>query len=301
MTSPELTTFRLTFDAMGSSCEVMLAAVNEAEARRLAQFAIDEVKRIEHKYSRYTQDGVTAQINRAAGGDWIQVDEETLSLLSYADSLYEASGGLFDMTSGVLRRAWNFKQPALPSETVLNEALSLIGWHRVERDGEALRLPDVGMEVDFGGFGKEYAADRAAEVLMGEGVQHGYVNLAGDMRIIGPKPDGQPWQIGIQDPRVPGRVVATIPVESGALATSGDYERFFELDGKRYCHILDPKRGFPVGYWRSISVLAPVAIVAGSCTTIAMLKEQAGIEFLESTGMDYLAIDHGGENYQKTF
>jgi thiamine biosynthesis lipoprotein len=157
------------------------------------------------------------------------------------------------------------------------------------------------MELDFGGFGKEYAADRAAEVLIGKGAQHGYVNLAGDMRILGPKPNGQPWQIGIQNPRDPGRVVATIPVERGALATSGDYERFFELDGKRYCHIIDPKRGFPVTYWRSISVLAPVAIVAGSCTTITMLKERAGLEFLESTGMDYLAIDQAGEIYQKTF
>jgi len=120
------------------------------------------------------------------------------------------------------------------------------------------------------------------------------VNLGGDMRFIGPQPDGEPWMIGIQDPRDAEGSVASIPVSQGALATSGDYERYFDLDGQRYCHILDPRSGMPVSHWRSVSVLAPLAIAAGSCATIAMLKQADGLDFLEQSGMSYLAIDHAG-------
>jgi thiamine biosynthesis lipoprotein len=115
------------------------------------------------------------------------------------------------------------------------------------------------------------------------------------MRFIGPRMDGRPWSIGIQDPREAEGVLATINVSEGALATSGDYERFFELDGQRYCHILDPRDGMPVRYWRSVSVLAPVAVAAGSCSTIAMLKQRDGLDFLNASDMAYLAVDDEGQ------
>ena len=155
------------------------------------------------------------------------------------------------------------------------------------------------MELDFGGFGKEYAADRAGAVLAARGLRHGYVNLAGDMRMLGPKPDGSPWMIGIQDPRDKTAILATIPVDRGGLATSGDYERYFELDGKRYCHILDPRSGQPVTHWRTVSVVAPLAVVAGNCATIAMLKQADGLAFLEACGMNYLAVDQSGTVHVK--
>jgi thiamine biosynthesis lipoprotein len=118
------------------------------------------------------------------------------------------------------------------------------------------------------------------------------------MRVIGPKPDGTPWMVGIQDPRKKDGVIATIPIERGALATSGDYERYFELDGKRYCHVIDPRTAQPVTYWSSVSVLAPVAIAAGSCSTIAMLKQADGLAFLAASGWSYLAIDQQGEMHR---
>jgi FAD:protein FMN transferase len=288
-------TFRLPFEAMASRCEIVIAAADETQAHALAQDAIDEVKRIEDKYSRYRPDSVVSRINTAAGQAWIECDAETTSLFDYADALFRYSDGLFDITSGVLRRAWNFNVAQVPSAETLAPLLALIGWQRVERKEAQLRLPVAGMQIDFGGFGKEYAADRAASVLAAKGVQHGYVNLAGDLRVIGPQPDGQPWLIGIQDPRQQGRIVATIPVASGALATSGDYERFFEFDGQRYCHVLDPRTGKSVTHWRSVSVLAPLAVAAGSCTTIAMLKQAAGNGFLDDSGMAYLAIDAQGK------
>lgn len=290
--------FRLPFAAMASQCEIVLAANDLASAQALAAPAMAEVARIEHKYSRYRSDSIVAQINQAAGQAAVVCDEETLALLQFADELYQHSDGLFDLTSGVLRRVWDFRQPRLPDPAALAQSLSLIGWQRVQRDGSSIHLPQAGMQLDFGGFGKEYAADRAADVLRQHGVQHGYVNLAGDFRILGPRPNGAPWQIGIQDPRQRERLIASIPVLQGALTTSGDYERYFELDGRRYCHILDPRDGHAVQHWRSITVLAPLAIVAGGVCTIAMLKQQQAIDFLDASGYSYLAIDQQGRPHQ---
>ncbi len=288
------------FEAMACHCEIALAGLpDEASSRALAAQAIAEVRRIETKYSRYRADSIVSRINAAAGGDPVACDDETLSLLDYANSMHQSSGGLFDITSGVLRRAWNFKQPRVPTEAELAPLRALIGWPEVQRDGALLRLPRAGMELDFGGFGKEYAADRAGALLATQGLRHGYVNLGGDFRVIGPKPDGSPWMMGIQHPRQRGALVATIPVSQGGLATSGDYERFFELDGRRYCHILDPRSGMPVTQWQTVSVLAPLARVAGHCSTVAMLLQAEGLRFLEASGMDYLAVDQQGHIHLK--
>jgi thiamine biosynthesis lipoprotein len=173
--------------------------------------------------------------------------------------------------------------------------LALVGWQKVVLQDQSIALPLAGMEVDLGGFGKEYAADRAAQVLKQKGVTSGYVNLAGDMRFLGPKPTGEPWMIGIQDPRQPDRVVSTLPMMQGGLATSGDYERYFELNGQRYCHVLNPKTGMPVSYWRCVSVTAPAAVVSGCTSTMAMLKEEDGLAFLQATGFEFFAIDHTGK------
>jgi FAD:protein FMN transferase len=286
---------RTMFEAMASRCEVRLAAPDLPTAQRLMQLAIDEVRRVETKYSRYRPDSIVSRINAAAGKEAVACDRETMDLIGYAGALFGASGGLFDITSGVLRRAWDFRQPRVPRASALEPLLALVGWHKVQCGAEDVLLRQAGMEIDFGGFGKEYAADRAAALLADAGVRHGYVNLGGDMRFLGPQLNGKPWNIGIQDPRDPDGVVATIPVSQGALATSGDYERYFELDGRRYCHILDPRSGMPVRHWRSVSVLAPLAVAAGSCSTIAMLKQQDGLSFLNASDMGYLAVDDEGQ------
>ncbi len=283
--------FAVRFGAMASQCEVQLAARDETHAQQLAAPAIAEVRRIETTYSRYRDDSIVSRINRAAGAGWTEIDAETEALFGYADALYASSGGLFDITSGVLRRAWDFRQPRLPEPAQLDALRALIGWDRVERAPGRIRLPQAGMEIDFGGFGKEYAADRAAALL---GMHSGYVNLGGDLRVMGPQPDGSPWQIGIQHPRRDDEMVATIAIAAGALATSGDYERFFELDGKRYCHVLDPRSGYPVAHWQAVSILAPLAVAAGSVATIAMLKGREAIDFLDQAGLAYLAVAFDG-------
>lgn len=290
---------RFGFRAMGGSCEIMLAGLGKKEAGRLADLGMKEVARIERKYSRYQPKSIVSAINVQAGIDGVGCDEETSALLDYADALYQSSGGLFDVTSGVLRQAWDFSSVRLPEPEKLMPLLALIGWQRVERKAGWVRLPFKGMQLDLGGIGKEYAADAAAVVLEEEGVRHGYVNLAGDIRVIGPKPAGEPWVIGIRDPRVAGKMMASIPVVSGAIATSGDYERYIDIAGKRFCHILNPLTGFPVTFWRSVTVLAPLATTAGSCTTIAMLMENRGLAYLQESGFRYLAVDQTGKIYNQ--
>jgi FAD:protein FMN transferase len=287
------------FDAMASACEVRLAGTSTRQLRDAAQAAIDEVRRIEFKYSRYRTDSIVSRINASAGTDGLlEVDDETAQLLGFAAQLFESSAGLFDITSGVLRRAWDFRAGRVPEPAAVSALLGLVGWQKVAWTGHTLTLPNPGMEIDFGGFGKEYAADRAHAVLVARGLRHGYVNLGGDIRVLGAQADGTPWRIGIQHPRDADSLVASLEVSEGALATSGDYERFFEHDGRRYCHILDPRSGWPVDAWQSISVFAPVCVAAGAMSTIAMLKRSAALDFLREQGAAFLAVDAQGQRFQ---
>jgi thiamine biosynthesis lipoprotein len=292
------TPYRFEFQAMASRCEVRLFAPNEATAGAWADAAIAEVRRIETKYSRYRDDSVTTSINRAAGGDAVEVDAETAGLIDFGAALHAQSGGRFDLTSGVLRRAWDFKAQRVPSQQQVAALLPLIGWSQVEWCDGRVRLPQPEMEIDFGGIGKEYAADRAGTILIENGAVHGLVNLGGDVRVIG-APEGAPWRIAVQDPRgAPGETLARLDVSSGAMATSGDYERYIIVDGRRYCHLMDPRTGWPVGAWQSVSVVAPLAIAAGACATLTMLQPvDEGLGFLAAQGVRYLAIDAGGRRH----
>ena len=288
--------FRYRFAAMASVHEMQLAGTDRPTADRAARAAIADVKRIEAKYSRYRDDSVTTAINRAAGACAVAIDAETASLLHYADRCHALSDGLFDITSGVLRRAWDFKRrpPHIPSASELAAARDLIGWRRVDWSDARVHLPDAGMELDFGGIGKEYAADRAAAIVRDAGVAHALVNLGGDVRAIGRRADGSPWRVGIRDPRNAEGLVATMQIDDEAVATSGDYERYVEVNGRRYCHLLDPRTGMPVEHWRSASVVAPLAILAGSYATIAMLLGESAERFLVEQNVDALLVNADG-------
>jgi thiamine biosynthesis lipoprotein len=304
-------TLQFDFTAMASPCSVQLDGVDERAMRMAAHAAIAEVQRIEHKYSRYRADSVVCRINANAGQAPILVDSETFSLLQFADKLWSQSDGLFDITSGVLRRAWDFKTAQLPTQGALDALLPLVGWNHVALHadstpalGGGVRLRQPGMELDFGGFGKEYAADRAAAVLMGHGLRHALVNLGGDLHALDSRglPDlaGQPWHIAITHPRPKDgtTVLARQALAAGGLATSGDYERFFIRDGQRYCHVLNPTTGWPVTDWQSVSILAPTTTAAGALSTIAMLKGKQAPEWLDAQGAHYLMADHNGGLFQ---
>ena len=154
---------------------------------------------------------------------------------------------------------------------------------------------EPGMQLDFGGIGKEYAVDRAATICIKQGIQHGLVDLGGDIKIIGPHADGRPWSVGIRHPRKSRQLMASINVSRGAIASSGDYEKCIILNGKRYSHILNPKTGWPVRGLASITVIAEQCVIAGSVTTISILKEKQGKHWLKELGLAHLWMDEQGQ------
>ncbi len=278
--------------ALGGPCALHLYADDEAVLDRAAAAGEAELLRIEYKYSRYRDDSIVSQINvRAGSGEAIAVDDETAALLDYAATLHQQSGGRFDITSGILRRAWDFKAKRVPSQAEIDALLPMIGWPLVNWQRPHIALTRAGMELDFGGFGKEYAADRVAAILIGMGIRNGLVDLGGDLRVIGPHPDGAPWQIGIQHPRSEG-AIAVLSLRGGAIASSGDYERGFERDGIRYGHILNAATGWPAQGLAGASVLAGQCLIAGSAATCAMLLGAVdGPEWLVELGLPHLCID----------
>lgn len=287
--------YRLEFKAMGSPCHIQLYAGSQARARQVAELVVADVRRLEALYSRYRPDSFLSAINRvAASGGRIAVDEETAGLLNYAAACHRQSDGLFDITSGILRRAWRLDRGCLPDQAQIDALLEKVGWHHLRWTPPVLEFPLAGMEIDFGGVVKEYAVDRATALCREAGVHHGLVNLGGDIRIVGPHPDGSPWRIGIRHPRRPSALIQTIPLRNGGFASSGDYERCIELEGMRYSHILNPGTGWPVKHLASVSVVGDLCVVAGSASTIAMLKEENGPAWLDELGLPHFWVDvHG--------
>jgi thiamine biosynthesis lipoprotein len=264
---------------------------------RAAAVAIDDVRRLDARYSLYRTDSLLCEINRvAAAGGSIAVDPETARLFDYADACYRTSDGLFDVTAGALRQAWRAERAELPDRACLDLLLEKVGWHKVVWKPPLLAFPVAGMQIDFGGVVKEYAADRAAALCRQAGVHHGFANLGGDVRVIGPRPDGTPWRIGIQHPRRPGALLRTVALAEGALATSGDYERCIVVDGVRYGHILNPKTGWPARRMASVSVCGELCVVSGSASTIDMLKEDDGPAWLDELGMAHGWVDVYGRS-----
>ncbi len=276
---------------MGSPCELRFYAGSSDRADAAHAAATAVIAQLEDRYSRYRAHSLTSRINAAAGsGDWVTVDAETAGLLDYAQQVWQQSEGLFDITSGILRQAWDFRVSRLPLQHDIDALLPRIGWQKVEWCSPRIRLPLPGMELDFGGFVKEYAADAAARALRQQGINHGFVELGGDIAVIGPHPDGSPWRIGISHPRQPGTVLAMLNLHEGALASSGDYERGITVEGVRYGHILNPKTGWPVQTLAAVSVVAPQCLLAGTAATVALLKQDAAQDWLQMLALPYLAV-----------
>ncbi|MGR8934213.1 MAG: FAD:protein FMN transferase [Gammaproteobacteria bacterium] len=296
MKTAKLKFFRWPFKAMGSPCDIQFYAADPVAAKRIADKAITDVRRLEARYSRYRSDSFLSAINRtAATGGSLTVDDETAGLLNYAAACHRESDGLFDITSGILRRAWRFERNSLPDEQQVQELLDKIGWHKLSWQPPIIEFPFPGMEIDFGGVVKEYAVDRAAALCREAGIKHGAVNLGGDIKIIGPHPDGSPWRIGIRHPRRADAMITSVHLYQGGLASSGDYERCMVIDGIRYGHVLNPKSGWPVRYLASVSVIGDFCVVAGSASTIAMLKEENGPSWLQNLGLGHFWVDVDGK------
>ena len=274
------------FRAMGSPCELVCETPRRSLALALAERVAVEAWRIEDKFSRYLDTNVVHRIN-SAGGQPVEVDDETAQLLDFANTLYELSDGRFDITSGVLREAWNFDgSDRVPSKERIDEALRRVGWQQVSWNKPILQMP-AAMEIDLGGIGKEYAADRCAELIRKDNTVSCLVNFGGDLVATRPPTQRRNWKVAIEGERAnePERV---LDLKEGALATSGDARRFLLKDGIRYGHILDPVTGWPVAEApRSVTVAAGSCTEAGMISTLAMLKGGDAEEFLESQQLAY--------------
>ncbi len=276
------------FSAMGSPCEVLLEVDDHATAERLTKSAAHEAWRIEEKFSRYRDGNIIHRINHSHGQP-IEVDAETSNLLDLADQCYRLSDGMFDITSGVLRRLWQFKPGAtIPSQSDIDQLLPSIGWEKVVWQRPLLTLPE-GMEIDLGGLGKEYAVDRCAQLLMQYLDTSLIVNFGGDLYVSGVRRNGEPWQVGIDNPRNTGKqAIGELHIEKGGLTTSGDARRFIEVDGVRYSHILNPRTGWPIANApRSVTVVASTCLEAGMLSTFAMLHGSEAHAFLEAQGVPF--------------
>lgn len=284
------------FIAMGSPCKMSIYAQPSPMVSSAISMAEKEVRRLEAAYSRYRPDSLLSKINQVAstGGD-IEVDEETASLLDYAEACYEDSDRLFDITSGCLSRAWSPDITECPEPGVIDRLRSSIGWEKLIWSSPRLQFSSPGLELDLGGIVKEYAADRAAEILLSQGIESGVVNLGGDIQVLGPHPDGMPWLIGIRDPRSADKVLRFFEITRGAIASSGDYERCTIINGVRYSHIINPLTGWPTTGLASVTVISDLCVVAGSLSTIAMLKEEKGPQWLESQDIPHHWIDSSGK------
>jgi thiamine biosynthesis lipoprotein len=274
------------FKAMASPCELLLHTADRDCAQDLANLAAAEAWRIETKYSRYRQDSIISHIHRRRGRP-VRLDEESASLIDFARQCFELSEGLFDVTSGVLRRAWKFDgTDRVPDAAAVQALLSLVGFDKLDWRNPFLTVPDE-MELDLGGIGKEYAVDKVYDLLMSRCPVPFLVNFGGDLRASRPLPHG-PWKVGIERPEADRSAAMMLDVEYGALATSGDSHRFLLKDGVRYGHVLDPRTGWPVaGSPRSVTVAASSCTEAGLLSTIAMLKGIEAQRFLDEQGVRY--------------
>ncbi|RZS56989.1 FAD:protein FMN transferase [Sphaerotilus mobilis] len=300
------------FQAMTSPCEVLLEGVTQAQARALLQTAQAEARRIEQKFSRYRADSVVSRW-QAQADVWHTLDEESALLIDFAAQCHALSGGLFDISSGVLRRAWTFDgSDRLPEPGAVEALRAHVGWHRIDWQRPRLRVP-AGMELDLGGIGKEYAVDRVLGLLLQQAGQLGcvapalLVNFGGDLAASGPRQDGSAWRVGIERPDAPqpadgaaAHSAGLLDLRVGGLATSGDARRFIHREGVRYGHILDPRTGWPViGAPRSVTVAAPTCSEAGVLSTLAMLQGPHAEDWLAAQGVPHwVQREPGGPNPQ---
>ena len=270
---------------MATPCEVRI----ETDSAALAQLATDivetEARRIEAKYSRYRADSIVGLIN-TGGGKEVVVDTETAHLLDFAAQCYDVSDGLFDITSGILRRVWKFDgSDRVPAVDQIKSLRALIGWQKVTWRPPVIILP-AGMEIDLGGLAKEYAVDKALCALREITALPTLINFGGDLCISGSRSSGKRWNVAIEQVDKIGEVAGMLELAEGALATSGDARRFVLKDGVRYGHILNPRTGWPVRNTpRSITVAAATCVEAGMTATLAMLQGRGAESFLKREGV----------------
>ena len=281
---------------MGSSFELIVVETHESLAWDRLRAGVAEITRLEGLLTEFKEDSQTSLINRSAGVHPTIVDPEVAALIQRCLYLSKISQGAFDISAGVLRALYNFKEkvPCLPSEARLKAVLDCIGYGSIAVEGSCVFLRKPGMRIGFGAIGKGYAADKVRALWKAAGVTSGVVNASGDLTAWGVQPDGTPWRVGIADPRDPAQILMWLPVEDAAIATSGNYEQYVEIGGIRYSHNLDPRTGRPVKGIKSVTIISPSAELSdGLATAVTVMGIEPGLHLINQLPQVHgIVIDH---------
>ena len=293
--------FQRSFIKMGSAFDLTLVANNQVEADQLFEQAISEIDRIERLISSWNQASETSQVNKMAGKKAVKVTKELYDLVFRAKAIAQLTNGAFDPTYASVDKIWTFdgRDVKQPNTEIISASVAKIGFDKIAFDPleSSLYLPLQGMKIGFGAIGKGYAADRVKFLLQKQGVAAGIVNASGDMSAWGIQPNGNPWQVGLINPKNKDKVFAWFPVKDQAVVTSGDYEKFVLINGKRYGHIINPKTGFPSQGVISCTVFAPKAELADALSTaLFVMGVETGIDFINQLNqVEAIMIDDTGK------
>lgn len=288
---------------MGTDLKIEVVGADTELLDRAIAAAVAEIERVEDLMTDWRPSELM-RLNAAAGTGPVEVDPELGRLLGRALDLSDYTDGAFDVTYAGVGRLWDFKRVPVqvPDQATVDAALLKVGYARVvmNEDRTTVDLP-AGMSIGLGGIAKGYGVDRAMAVLMEHGIEHGIVNAGGDLKALGRKL-GEPWEVAIRHPRDEQRVLAVIPVVNSCIVTSGDYARFFEHEGQRYHHIIDPRTGFPSRGCMSATVVAPEAATADAlATALCVLGPERGLKLVERLSrVEALLVGLDGEVHAST-
>ncbi|OQW96782.1 MAG: hypothetical protein BWK77_03655 [Verrucomicrobia bacterium A1] len=261
---------RFAFQAMGTDNEIAFSTSSSPRARDFQEAVLKWVAGFEATYSRFIPESLVGRIHREAGIRPVEIDAEAAEIFALCDVFHWRTFGVFDPTAGVLTALWDYRDAGAkpPSDAAVEAARALVGWSRVVRGPGSIFLPEPGMRLDLGGIGKEYAVDRLARLADAHGIRDYVISLGRDIRVRGRSPSGDPWRLGLEHPGQPDRCWGGVVIEDAALCCSGDYRRYFEADGQRYGHIVDPRTGRPADRGcRAAWVIAPTCVEAGILST----------------------------------
>jgi len=296
----------LEFHALGTKCSIKFKLADERSALTFAADALGWIGAFEEKFSRYRPTSLVSRVNAAAGADWVGIDPEMEHLLNLADDLHHRTNGILDPTLLPLLRVWDWKSvhEKLPDKREVSTALALTGWGKVQRRPGAVRLPEAGMGLDFGGFGKEYAVDQLAQLARQRGITDALIDLGRDIFALGGNGSHPFWHVGIEDGLKPGNCWGGLAVTNHAVCSSGDYARQFIHNGIRYGHILDPRTGWPVANGlRAVTVIASSCLEAGVYSTATfILGARDGIHLASlARGVEVCAQSESGIEGTRNF
>jgi thiamine biosynthesis lipoprotein len=269
---------------MGSSFELIVVEEDEVIAGRRLEEGVAEIRRIEALLTEFSPDSQTALLNRHAGVRPVSVDPEVHELIGRCLQLSAITQGAFDISAGALKALYNFKdrQARLPDAASLSDILSVVGHRYIQLTRETVFLSRYGMRIGFGAIGKGYAADKVRSLWKSQQVKAGVINASGDLTAWGVPPDGNPWRVGVADPRDPSRILLWLPVDDAAVATSGNYEQYFDMDGVRYSHNIDPRTGLPVKGIKSVTIVSPSAELSDAlATAVTVMGVSAGLHLID--------------------